>query len=141
MAKRQQLSLKRNLKQNTRDLAELNREMASQLIMLASQTGEVEPLKQAVDTLRKIDTLYSSETTPRETAEIRQTLADTLLTIGKATNEVETLEHAIAAYRDAITLASVIGDETMRKSLKRNYGLARSLLGNRGQGGNYQGAA
>lgn len=134
-------NLKREHKQTTQELAILNRELATQMILLASQTGEVAPLKKAVEALRAIDELYSAESTPRENAELRQTLADTLLTLGRADDDVDALEHSILAYRDAITLASMLGDQKLRRSLKRNYGVALKLLGGRGTDLTAKGAA
>lgn len=123
--------LKREHQKVTRDLAELNRELATKMILLASQTGDTKPLIKAVAALKKADNLFTSDTTPRETAEVRQALADTLYTLGKAKDDVKALEHSIEAYRSAITLASMLGDHDMRTRLKKNYGLARNLLGDR----------
>jgi hypothetical protein len=128
MIKSSKLGLRREYKQTTQELATLNRELASQMILLASQTGDTEPLIHAVSALRTAEELYPAETSPRENAEIRQALADTLLTLGRANNDIEALENAITAYRDAITLASLLGDQKLRKALKRNYGTTRNLL-------------
>ena len=133
-------SLKREHQQVSRELAVLNRELATKMILLASQTGETKPLIDAVEALKKADQLFSAESTPRETAEVRQALADTLYTLGKAKDDVAALENAIDAYRSAITLASLLGDNDMRTRLKKNYGLARNLLGNRGSSGSSQAA-
>lgn len=107
----------------------LNRELAAQMILLASQTGDTKPLVQAVEALRAADEHYSADATPRENAEVRQALADTLLTLGRANGDFNALRHAVSAYRDAITLASMLGDQRLRKALKRNYALACNLLG------------
>lgn len=131
MIAKSKFTLKREHKKNTKELAKLNRELASQMILLASQTGDTQPLKQAVEALTAVEELYMVGSTPREKAEVRQTLADTLLTLGRANDDVEALEHAIIAYRDAITLASMLGDQKMRRALKRNYGLTKNLLGER----------
>ena len=128
-------SLKREHQQVSRELAVLNRELATKMILLASQTGDTGPLINAVDALKRADQLFSAESTPRETAEVRQALADTLYTLGKAKDDVAALEHSIEAYRGAITLASLLGDNDMRARLKKNYGLARNLLGNRSSTG------
>ena len=125
------LKLKRNLKKTNNELARLNRELASQMVMLASQTGDTAPLIQAVKALRSANELYSVETAPRETAEVQQALADTLLKLGRAQHDTVALENAVDAYRAAITIASMLGDDKMRKALKKNYGLARNLLGDR----------
>lgn len=128
---RNKLDLKRDLKKTNNQLAVLNRELAGQMVLLASQTGDTAPLIQAVSALRSVQELYSIDTPPRENAEVQQALADTLLTLGRANHDVEALEHAVEAYRGAITIASLIGDDKMRRILKKNYGLARALLGDR----------
>lgn len=128
---RKQLELKRSLKKTNNELAKLNLELAGQMVLLAAQTGDTEPLIQAVTTLRSAQELYSIESSPRESAEVQQALGDTLLKLGRANHDTEALNHAVEAYRGAITLASLLGDEKMRKDLKKNYGLARSLLGDR----------
>jgi len=129
--KRNKLDLKRSLKKTNNELAKLNREIAGHMVLLASQTGDTKPLIQAVTALRSAQELYSIESTPRENAEVQQALADTLLKLGRANHDTEALENAVEAYRGAITIASLIGDEPMRKELKKNYGLARALLGDR----------
>lgn len=131
MTQPSEVELRRDLKETTLELASLNRELAGQMIILASQTGDTAPLIQAVDALRSAQGYYSGESTPRENAEVQQALGDTLLTLGRANDDVEALENAIKAYRGAITLASLMGDDLLRRNIKRNYGLARNLLGNR----------
>ena len=123
------LDLQRDLKKTNNALANLNRELAGQMVLLASQTGDTAPLVQAVAALRSAEELYSIESKPRENAEVQQALADTLLTLGRANQDNEALLHAVEAYRGAITIASLIGDEAMRRELKRNYKQAKSLLG------------
>jgi len=130
-AERKKLNLKRQLKAVNTELAELNRELAGQMVILAGQTGDTEPLIQAVKTLRSVQEFYSVETTPRENAEVQQALGDTLLKLGRADDDVEALEHAIEAYRGAITIASMLGDDALRADIKRNYALARTVLGDR----------
>lgn len=131
MLKMNKLDLKRSLKKTNNQLAKLNRELAGQMVLLASQTGDTQPLIQAVTALRGAQELYSVDNTPRENAEVQQALGDTLLKLGRANHDAEALGHAVEAYRGAITIASLIGDEAMRKDLKKNYGLARALLGDR----------
>lgn len=125
------LDLKRNLKETNSELAKLNIELAGQMVLLASQTGDTSPLIQAVKSLRSAQELYSVDSNPRENAEVQQALGDTLLKLGRANHDTEALSHAVESYRGAITIASLIGDEPLRKELKKNYGLARSLLGDR----------
>ncbi len=128
---RNKLDLKRQLKKTNNQLAALNRELAGQMVLLASQTGDTAPLIQAVTALRSAEELYSVETTPRENAEVQQALADTLLKLGRANHDTVALENAVKAYRGAITIASMLGDDKMRRELKKNYSLARALLGDR----------
>ena len=127
-----ELELRHDLNAVSRELAALNRELASQMILLASQTGETEPLIHAVQALQSSQKFYSVETAPRDSAEIQQALADTLLKIGRAEKDQLALQHSIKAYRHAITLASILGDEDMRRSLKSNYAIARTVMGEAG---------
>jgi len=129
--KNNKLDLKRSLKKTNDELAKLNYELASQMVLLASQTGDTAPLIQAVTRLRSAQELYSIDSSPRDNAEVQKSLGDTLLKLGRANHDTEALSHAVEAYRGAITIASLIGDEPMRKELKKNYGLARALLGDR----------
>lgn len=119
------------LRETDTELAGLNRELAAQMILLAKQTGETQPLKDAVQALRTAQTLYSNDSQPFESAQVQQALADTLLTLGRKANDRAALEKARDAYRGAITLASVLGDESLREDLRSNYRLTLSLLGHR----------
>jgi len=110
-------------------LANLNREMALQMIVLASETGDKQPLIDAVIALRKADELYRQDTTPIENAEIHKKLGDVLLNIGKNEDDMDALDHAIMAYRGAITIASLLGAEALRADARKNYALARSYRG------------
>jgi len=104
---RKKLELKREYRKTTRQLAELNRDLAAKMILLASQTGDTAPLIGAVDALRKAEDLFTTDTPPREVAEIRQALAETLFTLGKAQDDREALEHSIEAYRSAKSQAKL----------------------------------
>jgi len=126
---RKKTKLQSQLKDVNAELGELNRALAAQMIMLATQTGDTEPLKDAVEALRSARAYYSFETCPREHADIQQALADTLLTIGRSNNDKAALEKAKQSYRGAITLASMLGDDVMREDLRSNYKLTLSLLG------------
>ena len=121
--------IKSKLTKTNLELGQLNRALASQMITLAAQTGETEPLEEAVKALRSAQSCYSVDTCPYERAEIQQALADTLLTIGKSRKDEKILESARQAYRSAITLASMLGDEVMREDLRNNYKLTLSLMG------------
>lgn len=141
MATAPNTDLQQEYRNTTRELAGLNRELASQMISLASQTGDTDPLVHAIEALRAADELYQGETSLRENAEVRQALADTLLTLGRVKSNSVILENAITAYRDAITIASLLGDQNLRRTLKRNYGHARALLSEIGQPSQIRGAA
>ena len=112
----------------TRQLAGLNRELASQLVLLSSQTGDTAPLVQAVQALRKVQAHYSAEQAPRDNGEVHEALADTLLKLGRAHNDREALEHAVLSYRSAITLASLVGEDAWRRKLRRKYKSAQDAL-------------
>lgn len=129
--KKNKLDLKRSLKTTNDQLAQLNRELAGQMALLASQTGDTAPLIQAVKSLRSAQELYSIDNSPRENADVQKALGDTLLKLGRANHDTEALSNAVEAYRGAITIASLLGDEPLRQELKKNYGLARALLGDR----------
>jgi len=68
VAGRKKFDLKREYRKTTRQLADLNRDLAAKMILLASETGDTSPLIQAVDALQRADDLFSNEDTPRETA-------------------------------------------------------------------------
>ena len=129
MAELNLFGLKRKHRATTADLARLNREMALKMIMLAGETGDVGPLIDAVKALRKTEEIYSPENTPIENAEIQKKLGDVLLGIGKAENNQQAFEYAIIAYRGAITLASLLGAENIRRAARRNYKLALNYTG------------
>jgi len=57
--RRKKLDLKREYRKSTQQLAELNRDLAAKMILLASQTGDTAPLIQAVDALQKADQLLT----------------------------------------------------------------------------------
>ena len=72
MINRKKTKLGRDFRATTHELSVLNRELAAQMILLASQTGDTKPLIQAVSTLRSADHYFSVDATPRENAEVRQ---------------------------------------------------------------------
>lgn len=130
MALARKFTLKRNLNSVTKQLAVLNVELAEQMILLASQTQDSAPLIGAVKALREAQEIYSSKSMPRKNAEVQKALGDTLLNLGRANDDVDALESAVVAYRSAVTLASMLGDENMRRDVKRNYALCVRLLDN-----------
>jgi hypothetical protein len=68
-------------------------------------------------------------------------IADTLLKVGRTYDDFDALEHAKIAYRDAITLASMLGDQVLRKSIKKNYTHLLDLMSDFEGGRDYRGAA
>ena len=125
-------TLEEKLGSVSRELAVLNRELASQMVMLASQTGDARPLIGAVEALRKVEGYYSTAGDPRAKLETQEALADTLLALGRSNGDADALHHALLAYRSAITLASLLGDDTARRRLRANYAAAQANSGDRG---------
>lgn len=139
MAARNKLDLKRDLRNVSHELVGLNRQLASKMIVLASQTGDTEPLFQAVEALKAGQEIYPADGAPRENAKIYQSLADALLRLGRANGDIVAIETSISVYRSAISLASMLGDEKMRKALKHNYLTARNILSKRNPDPNIMG--
>ena len=130
MALNKKFGLKKDLNSVTTQLAGLNVELAEQMILLASQTGDTAPLIGAVSALRKAQDVYTAESVPAKNAQVQKALGDTLLTLGRESSDIDALDSSVEAYRSAITLASMLGDEPMRRDAKKNYAVARRLLEN-----------
>ena len=129
--RRKSADLQIALAKNTEQLGELNWRLAKELVVLAEQSNDPAPLIQAVDALRSATRHYTFESAPREHALIQQSIADTLLTLGRRTGDRDALTTARDAYRGAITLASLLSDESLREELRINYKLTQTLLGDR----------
>lgn len=127
------LNLRQDLRKTNETLAGLNRELAAKMITLAAQTGDVQPLIEAVQSLSKANDLYTQATTPLSHAQIQKALGDTLFKMARAEDHREALDHAIIAYRGAITLASMLGETKLRNAAKKNCALAMNLRGDRPQ--------
>jgi hypothetical protein len=123
------VDLTRKLAETDAQLAELNKELADKMILLAEQTDDPSVLIQAVQALKSAKKYYNIDTAPRETLDVHAALADTLLSLGRKTHDLEALENSVAAYRSAITLASLIGDEDRRRDIKAQYRMAITYLG------------
>ncbi len=127
-----QLSIRRARKNVCEDLSRLNREMALKLLSLAGKTGEIEPLIEAVRALRSSEEYYSQDNAKIELAHIQRKLGDVLLSVGKKEANQQALNAAIEAYRGAITIASLLGDNKLRISLRKNYNQALEFAGKSG---------
>ena len=129
MAKGKFLTLKRAHKTVTRDLADLNRELALQMLVLAKETGDIEPLIGAVKALGKTQILYTIGSTTIETAHIQKRIGDVLLGVGRREKNMRALDYAIIAYRGAITISSLLGAQGLRSAARKNCNLASTCRG------------
>ena len=111
------------------ELGQLNWDLAQELTQLAARSNDPAPLMQAVNALRSAKRYYTFENAPLEHALIQQAIADCLLTLGRRTGDKEALKTARDAYRGAITLASLLSDDSLREDLRQNYKLTQTLLG------------
>jgi len=135
------LKSRQDLKAVSKELAALNRELATQMIVLASQTGDVNALTQSAAMLRRSQERFSPENTPQENAEIHLILAGTLFQIAKSDHNRDTLEQAITEYRHAITLSSVTGNERLRARIRKDYMAAKEYRRDLGNTPSRKGAA
>lgn len=125
----QKFMLRRQHKEATVELSKLNHEMALRMISLAHETGEVKPLIDAVNALRTTEELYSPDTVQIDNARLQKKLGDVLLNVGKNENDLAAIEAAISAYRGAITIASMLGAQNLRKEARKGYALALNYAG------------
>ncbi len=132
MANVNKFLLRKTHRQTNVELARLNREMALKMIMLASETGDIEPLMDAVQAFRSTEELFNQNSAPIEDAKIQKKLGDVLFSIGKNEVNMRALEHAIIAYRGAITIASLLGAEGLRAEVREKYKLALKYAGHEG---------
>lgn len=123
------MQIRRDLIETNTQLATLNRELAGRLIDLASHTGDVQPIIDAVKSLSTANALYSQKATPKSHGELQMALGDILLKIGRDEGRKDALEHAAIAYRGAITVASLLGERQLRSAAKKNYAVTQNLLG------------
>ncbi len=121
--------LRRAHQNATAELAQLNREMALRMIALAHETGEVRPLIDAVKALRSSEELFSQDTAQIDSARIQKKLGDVLLNVGKNENDIAAIEAAISAYRGAITIASMLGAQNLRREARKSHALALNYIG------------
>lgn len=112
-------------------LALLKVELAAQMVQLAKQTEDLAPLKQAEEALSTARNYYSADTIPVELNMVQVALGDSLLKLGREQSDKDAIARAKTAFRDAITLASLQGDDALREDLRAKIKLAESLLGHR----------
>ena len=129
MLKSDQLRLRRASKNVCADISRLNREMALKLLSLAGQTGEIEPLIEAVKALRSSEEYYSHDNANIELVHIQKKLGDVLLSVGKSESNLTALNASIEAYKGAITIASILGADKLRAELRKSYNLAMNYAG------------
>lgn len=135
------LKARRELAATSKKLAKLNREIATQMIVLASQTGDVNALVESAEMLRQSRELFGPENTPHENAEIHLILASTLYQIARANRDAAALKSAITEYRHAITLASVTNNQALRARVRKDYARAKDLSRELGDNISRKGAA
>ncbi len=125
----QKLEMLREHKKATIELSKLNREIALRMIALAHETGEIKPLIDAVNALRSSEEYYFQDTVQLDTARVQKKLGDVLLNIGKNEDDMSAIESAIIAYRSAITIASMLGAQNLRRDARKSYALAMNYAG------------
>ena len=123
--------LKAKLEDTDMRLALLKAELSAQMIKLAGQTSDLAPLSQAEEALSAAREYYNFENTPVEICLVQVALGDMLLKLGREKSEKPALVRAKTAYRLAITLASMHGDDALRKTLREKVRLVETLLGHK----------
>lgn len=112
-------------------LALMNAQLAAQMVKLAGQTDDLGPLSQAEEALSATRRYYEYENTPEEICLVQVALGDMYIRLGKKQNEKSAFARAKTAYRTAITLASMQGNDAMRRDIREKMKLVESLLGER----------
>ena len=112
-------------------LALMNAQLAAEMVKLAGQTNDLAPLKQAEEALSAARNYYTFENTPVEISMVQVALGDMLLKLGRTHSDKLAIARAKTAYRAAITLASMHGDDALRKDLRNKLTMTESLLGQR----------
>ena len=129
--RRKTSNLETKLAETDARLALLKVELAAQMVKLAKQTEDLAPLKQAEEALSTARNYYTAESIPVELNMVQVALGDSLLKLGREQSDKDAITRAKTAFRDAITVASLHGDDALRKNLREKVKLAESLLGHR----------
>lgn len=125
--------LAEQLAQTDAKLAMMNAQLAAQMVRLAGQTDDLEPLEKAEEAIRAARSHYAYENTPVEVMMVQIALGDMLSKLGRAKSDTDAIMRSKAAYRTAITLASMHGDDDARHDLRNKIRIIDSVLGNRPQ--------
>ena len=129
LKRKKQVKLESQLADTDARLALMKAQLAAELIKLAGQTSDLAPLKQAEEAISSARNFYTFEDTPVEIGLVQVALGDMLFKLGREKSDKSAIARAKTAYRAAITLASLHGDDKLRKDLRDKVKLADSLLG------------
>lgn len=110
-------------------LALTKAELAARMIKLAGQTSDITPLQDASASLKAARDFFGLGHAPVEICLVQIALGDTLLKLGRAQSNKTIMQQAKTAYRTAITMASLQGEESLRKELRAKVKLVDRLLG------------
>ena len=110
-------------------LALTKAELAAQKIKLAGQTSDIAPLQEANVALKDARDFFGLRHAPIEICLVQMALGDMLLKLGREQSNKTIISQAKMAYRPAITMASLQGDEALRKDLRAKVKLVEKLLG------------
>jgi len=129
LKKRKRETLQDELANTDAKLALLNAQLAAQMVKLAGQTNDLGPLSQAEEALSATRRYYEYEDTPAEICMVQVALGDMFVRLGQKQNEKAAFGRAKIAYRTAITLASMQGNDPMRREIRDKMKVVESLLG------------
>lgn len=124
-------TLEAEIDQTDAKLAMLKVQLAAQMIRLARQTNEIEPLEQAEAALTAAREYYDLGDCPTEILIVQRAMAETCLELARAVQNKTDLLRAKIYYRNAITLASMLDEEEMRVDMRAKIVIIDSLLGKR----------
>lgn len=110
-------------------LALTKAELAARMIKLAGQSSDIAPLQEANVALKDARDFFGLGHAPIEICLVQIALGDMLLKLGREQSNKTIISQAKIAYRPAITMASVQGDEALRKELRAKVKLVERLLG------------
>jgi len=115
------------------ELSQTKFALTREFISLARHQNDAVHLDDALTVLASMNKTHSMENAMYEHVDLQSEVAELFLSIGRQKNSRTLLEKAKKAYRTAITLASLTGDDAMRETLRQNYRITLSLLGDKPQ--------